>query len=173
MLERLITDAWVPPSSSLGKTCGRTQGPKERFHKELRGAPVKAFNSSLILFETLARARRLGEWATIIARNPWFQRKIVSFFGSQLSTIKHQPFLLSYSYTALEPFQYAKSCGWKTVLVQIDPGPEEERIVAEEVARVPVLGGKWQPAPVDYWKSWREECELADRIVINSEWSRQ
>ena len=28
---------------------------------------------------------------------------------------------------------------------QIDPGPEEERIVAEEVARVPELAGGWQP----------------------------
>src|SRR5262249_23556721 len=28
-------------------------------------------------------------------------------------------------------------------------------------------------APANYWDSWREECELADRIVVNSEWSRQ
>ena len=30
---------------------------------------------------------------------------------------------VSYSYTALEPFRYAKANGWKTLLVQIDPGP--------------------------------------------------
>ena len=58
---------------------------------------------------------------------------------------------LSYSYTALEPFRYAKAHGWKTLLVQIDPGPEEERIVAEEAARVPELAGDWQPAPPEYW----------------------
>ena len=81
--------------------------------------------------------------------------------------------LLSYSYTALEPFRYAKAHGWKTVLVQIDPGPEEERIVAEEAARVPQLAGDWQPAPPEYWAFWREECKLADRIVVNSEWSRE
>ena len=83
------------------------------------------------------------------------------------------PILLSYSYTALEPFRYAKANGWKTLLVQIDPGPEEERIVAEEAARVPQLAGDWQPAPPEYWASWREECKLADRIVVNSEWSRE
>ena len=80
---------------------------------------------------------------------------------------------MSYSYTALEPFRYAKAHGWKTVLVQIDPGPEEERIVAEEAARVPELAGGWQPAPAEYWASWREECKLADRILVNSEWSRE
>jgi glycosyltransferase involved in cell wall biosynthesis len=58
------------------------------------------------------------------------------------------------------------------VLVQIDPGLEEERIVAEEATRVPELAGDWQPAPPEYWSNWREECNLADRIVVNSEWSR-
>jgi glycosyltransferase involved in cell wall biosynthesis len=57
--------------------------------------------------------------------------------------------------------------------VQIDPGPEEEKIVAGESARVPELAGEWHPAPAEYWAFWREECELADRIVVNSEWSRE
>jgi glycosyltransferase involved in cell wall biosynthesis len=48
----------------------------------------------------------------------------------------------------------------------------EEAIVAEEVARVPELASSWQPAPAEYWDSWQEECNLADRIVVNSEWSR-
>jgi glycosyltransferase involved in cell wall biosynthesis len=127
----------------------------------------------LVLFETLARARGLRGWAKIIPRNDWFQRKVVSYLRSQLSTLNYQPILLSYSYTALEPFRYAKANGWKTVLVQIDPGPEEEKIVAEEVARVPTLGRGWQPAPAEYWAFWREECKLVDRIVVNSEWSRK
>ena len=171
MLAYLLTDAWVPPSSFLAKLCGHRL--TDRFHNELSDAHVMAFNSSLILFETFARARGLGEWQRIIARNHWFQRKVVSFLRYRLSTTNYQPILLSYSYTALEPFRYAKSHGWKTVLVQIDPGPEEERIVAEEAARVPALANEWQPAPAEYWPSWREECELADRIVVNSEWSRK
>src|SRR6266403_4362658 len=172
MLEYLLTDAWVQPSSLFAKLCGRRSKLRDRFHNELYDARVKAFTWSSILFETLARAGDLSGWAGIIARNRWFQRKVVSYLRSQLSTIDSQPVLLSYSYTALEPFRYAKAQGWKTVLVQIDPGPEEESIVAEEVARVPELAGDWQPAPAEYWASWRKECELADRIVVNSEWSR-
>ncbi len=173
MLEYLLTDAWVRPSSFLVKICPRESKLRERFHNELRDSPVAAFNSSLIVFEALARARGFRRWARIIARNSWFQRNVVFFLRSQLSTINYQPILLSYSYTALEPFRYAKAHGWTTVLVQIDPGPEEEAIVAEEAARVPELAAGWQPVPAEYWASWREECKLADRIVANSESSRK
>jgi len=185
MLGSLVTDAWVPPSSLLAKCCGHSSKFRHRFHSELRDARVKAFNSSLVLFEMLAGARDLAVWPKILARNRWFQRKVVSFLRSHLrkgawlprsftlSTLNSQLVLCSYSYTALEPFRYAKSRGWKTLLVQIDPGPEEERIVAEETAREPELAGKWHPAPPEYWAFWREECKLADRIVVNSEWSRE
>jgi len=157
----------------LAKLCGETSRLRERFHDELRDARVKAFNLSSFRFETLARLRGLSVWESVIARNRWFQRKVVSYLRCQLSTIDSQPVFSSYSYAALEPFRYAKAQGWKTVLVQIDPGPEEEAIVAEEIARVPELAGNWQPAPPEYWHNWREECEYADRIVVNSEWSRE
>ncbi|HEX3586054.1 MAG TPA: glycosyltransferase family 4 protein [Candidatus Angelobacter sp.] len=184
-LDCLLTDAWVPRSSLLARSLGRGSKLAERFHNELGDARVIEFNSSLILFETSTRVRRLKEWQKIIARNQWFQRKVVAFLRSQLrkgawlprsfslSTSDSQPILLSYSYTALEPFRYAKSRGWKTLLVQIDPGPEEERIVAEETAREPQLAADWQAAPPEYWAFWCEECKLADRIVVNSEWSAE
>jgi len=174
MLSCLLTDAWIPPGSLLAKLCGRRSNLAARFHDELHDARVRAFNSSLILFETLARARGLGGWTKIIARNRWFQGKVVSCLSAcDLSRADSQPVLLSYSYTALEPFQYAKAHGWKALLVQIDPGPEEETIVAAEAARAPELASDWQPAPAEYWACWREECHLADRIVVNSEWSRE
>ena len=171
LLDRLVTDAWVRPSSFLGRLAESKFA--DRFHNELSGSCVAAFNSSLILFELLAHARRLGEWEKITARNRWFQHNVFSFLRSELTALSSELILLSYSYTALEPFRYARSCGWKTVLVQIDPGPEEERIVAEEVVRVPALAGRWKLAPAKYWASWREECDLADAVVVNSEWSRE
>jgi len=174
MLGCLLTDVWVLPCSFLAKACGRRSKLAERFHNQLRGARVKAFNPSLILFETLARARGLRGWPKIIARNRWFQRKIVAALTSDFRYLtSDSPVLLSYSYTALGLFRFAKSRGWKTLLVQIDPGPGEEAIVAEEAARVPELASGWHPAPSEYWASWREECKLADRVVVNSEWSRE
>ena len=82
--------------------------------------------------------------------------------------------VFSYSYAARQLFRYAKSRGWRTVLGQIDPGPEEERIVSEEFAREGErLGAQWQPAPRLYWELWREEVALADRVMVNSDWSRE
>jgi glycosyltransferase involved in cell wall biosynthesis len=173
MLDYLVTDAWISPSSAFSKLCGRSSKLQNRFHGDLRDARVKAFNSSLLFFEMLSGARDSKGWSKILDRNQWFQRNVVSFLRSQRSTLNSQLVLCSYSYTALEPFRCAKANGWKTVLVQIDPGPEEERIVAEEAARVPQLAANWQPAPPEYWDLWREECKLADRIVVNSEWSRE
>jgi glycosyltransferase involved in cell wall biosynthesis len=194
MLGSLVTDAWVPPTSILRIVGERRSEIRDRWHEELKKATVTSFNWSLIAFELLARARRLRGWPLIVARNRWFQRNVVNALTSlaagasakaadigppwhAVTKCRRQtsdsPILCSYSYTALEPFRYAKAHGWKTVLVQIDPGPEEERIVAEEAARVPELVGAWQPAPPEYWDSWREECKLADRIVVNSEWARE
>ena len=171
-LDWLVTDAWVPPSSLLAKIYGRRL--TDRFHNDLSDAHVMAFNSSVILFEMFSRTRRIGEWQKIVGRNRWFQRTVVHALTSDIGPqTSDSTILLSYSYTALEPFRYAKSRGWKTVLAQIDPGPVEEAIVAEEVARVPESAGSWHPAPAEYWACWREECELADRIVVNSEWSRE
>ena len=124
-----------------------------------------AFNSSLILFETLARARGLQRMGKnncaqpLVSTQSRFVSSLLSTLNSQLSTV-----LLSYSYTALEPFRHAKSQGWKTVLVQIDPGPEEERIVAEEVARVPELAGDWQPAPAEYWDHGGRSASLPTEL---------
>ncbi len=174
MLSSLITDAWAPPASILRIVGERRSEIRGRWHEELQGATVTSFNWSLIAFEILARARSLNGWPKILARNQWFQRKVVGVLTSDIGHLtSDSPILLSYSYTALEPFRYAKSRGWKTLLVQIDPGPEEERIVAEEAARVPQLSADWQAAPPEYWDLWRKECKLADRIVVNSEWSRE
>ena len=88
LLEWLLTDTWIAPQSLLGKLCGHRSKLKQRFHNELRDARVKAFTSSLLMFETLARARGVSGWARIIAR-----RSVVSAQGrflSSLSTLNSQ-----------------------------------------------------------------------------------
>ena len=160
MLARVITDSW---QSRFGS----------RFHPDLSEAHVTAFNASLMGFELLARGRRLNDWHKVIARNEWFQRKAMAHLAnSKLPAPTSELVLFSYSYAAREIFRFAKQRGWKTVLGQIDPGPVEEKIVAEEAARVPGLAGDWQPVPPEYWENWQEECSLADHIIVNSEWSR-
>jgi glycosyltransferase involved in cell wall biosynthesis len=79
---------------------------------------------------------------------------------------------MAYSYAALKIFKLARARGWRTVLGQIDPGPPEERIVGRLYEENAVHRGSWRPPPRRYWSNWREECALADRIVVNSAWSQ-
>lgn len=173
-LAHLITDAWVPPQSALNLLPSPLLAKlRDRFHPDLTQASVHAFTSSLIRFELAQRIKKISGWERIIARNDWFQQQTVQTFNVITPRLNACPTLFAYSYAALELFRYAKSRGWRTILGQIDPGPVEEKLVFEEHARQPSYQANWQPAPPDYWVNWREECSLADRIVVNSLWSSQ
>jgi glycosyltransferase involved in cell wall biosynthesis len=69
------------------------------------------------------------------------------------------------------PFTEAKRRGALCILGQIDPGPREEEIVAEQTAAYRHLAPPDEKAPAEYWRLWREEIELADKIIVNSPWS--
>jgi glycosyltransferase involved in cell wall biosynthesis len=156
MLNELITDLWMR-SGSFG-----------RFHPELSQAHVTAPNLSSLLFEL--KTRRLSGWDLIYRRNDWFQRRALDHLKKQSSNATRTVF--AYSYAAEHIFKFARDRGWKTVLGQIDPGRADERIVAGANERFAAERNGWEPAPAEYWKSWRIECELADHIVVNSAWSQ-
>jgi glycosyltransferase involved in cell wall biosynthesis len=171
-LDHLLTDAWAPPTSILRIVGDNRSQIRDRWHEELKETTVTSFNWSLIAFEFFAQARRLHGWPLIIARNRWFQQKVVDCLsGYKPRTDNRKPIVFGYSYAAREIFHFAKSRGWKTVLGQIDPGPFEEKIVVAEAERQASLAPSWTRAPAQYWESWREECDLADWIIVNSQWS--
>jgi glycosyltransferase involved in cell wall biosynthesis len=173
-LAHLITDAWVTPESPFGfLPFLPTKALKERFHPELKQASVYAFNLSLIQFEISQKLTKNSGWEKTIARNQWFQAQTIKTLAKLAPQLKTPAILFSYSYAALEIFRFAKQQGWLTILGQIDPGPLEEEIVSQEYQRYPQYRGNWEPVPADYWQSWREECQLADYILVNSHWSRQ
>jgi len=58
------------------------------------------------------------------------------------------------------------------VLGQIDPGPVEEEIVRTEHEIHPEFVSDWRSAPSKYWQNWGQELELADKILVNSDWAR-
>jgi glycosyltransferase involved in cell wall biosynthesis len=173
-LRCLATDAWVHPGSPH-RIFGRRL--RNRYHPELKNSLVKSFTASLIAFELRARFQGKSGWPLIMARNAWFQDGVTRWLSGCVSAgswAGNSPSVVfGYSYAALEIFRFAKRQGWPCVLGQIDPGPVEERIVSELRAEYPDLASSWKRAPERYWKDWREECELADRILVNSTWSRE
>jgi len=100
-------------------------------------------------------------------RNEWFQRQALAQLEHTKGNGRQTVF--AYSYAAREIFQFARARGWRTVLGQIDPGPADEGIISDLHNK---CGAEWKSAPVEYWNDWRDECSLADQIVVNSAWSR-
>ena len=157
LLRELITDLWIRPRT-WPKWRNKLNG---RFHPDLTGACVSAPNAAALAFELKAQATGLNGWELIGTRNEWFQNLALDRLKRRVGELGQEPVtIFAYSYAAERIFEFARTRGWRTVLGQIDPGPAEEQRIAGST-----------PAPENYWRRWRAECELADQIVVNSEWS--
>ena len=155
LLDEFITDIWIRFMN--------------RFHPDLAGARIIAPNLPALTFELKASFARENGWSLISRRNQWFQKQAVDQLARNHNG-NHTVF--AYSYAAKQIFELARARGWRTVLGQIDPGPAEERIVSDLQRTSPIKHTHWEPAPRAYWANWRDECSLADQIVVNSEWSK-
>jgi glycosyltransferase involved in cell wall biosynthesis len=172
-LELLITDAWAPPESVWRRLPGQpARRLSERYHHELASAPIRAFTPSLVAREMVWRSRE-GGWDTLIRRNKWFGGRATTALAGVSDDVDGPTVVFAHSYCAREVFTYARSRGWTTVLGQIDPGPEHFRLLRTLAERHAEYGPAPSAPPQRYFDDWREECRLADWIVVNSEWSRE
>jgi len=96
-------------------------------------------------------------------------------FAGAVARLKLPPHkvFFGYSYASLEMLAAEKKRGVFTVLDQIDPGAAEFRLVVEEMRLHPELAGPPPEFPAAYYERNQREWELADVILVNSEWSRQ
>ncbi len=162
----LLTDVWASPSrKSLLPARWR-----QRFHTELSDMPVHAWTASAAWLQARLRLKRCSLWEQNIQTNAWFQKKVCRLLPSLVRRHRKPPVVFAYSYAASKIFEVAKELGCLTILGQIDPGPVEMRIVQELERQQGAFLSEWPPE--SYWEQWRVECSLADRIVVNSEWSR-
>jgi glycosyltransferase involved in cell wall biosynthesis len=145
---------------------------RERYSADLASAPVAAFTASLLAHEGAWRLQGLNDWRLAIARNRWFQARAARALDAAVANGDATTVVFAHSYAALEIFRRARTRGWTTVLGQIDPGEAHLQTLREVADRWPEFGPRLPEPPADYFRDWREECRLADRIVVNSEWSR-
>jgi glycosyltransferase involved in cell wall biosynthesis len=143
----------------------------QRHHPELATAPVRSFTRSLIGQELLWRLQGRRDWDLFMARNRWFQRRAAAALPAMADD--QGVMVFAHSYAAGQIFREAKQRGWTTVLGQIDPGPEHYALQERLTAFGSEFAAHGSAPPPAYFDGWRVECELADRIVVNSEWSRQ
>ncbi len=172
-LGALLTDFWIPPGSLIGCLPG-TQKLRDRYHPDIAPKSVWAPNFASLLFEVKQRFRKNAFWTRIQNRDHSFQQQVIPQLHRLANSLNGdaQPTLFSYSYAAHDLFREAKQLGWKTVLGQIDPGPAEHELVGKLRDLFPNWNHSILPKPTQrYWDNWRKECDLADEIIVNSNWS--
>jgi len=170
-LDTLVTDLWVPPGSLLAQFAVGPLGRRlrDRFHRELPPHKVCAHP-----WQALAWEARNGLLASsgdrVLARNLWWAETAAEALHQRAKPSLR--FVFTYCYEARSVFRAARELGMAPILGQIDPGPVEDRKVAELVRRWPDYRTSFQPGEPSYYKSWRDECDLAAQVVVNSQWSR-
>jgi glycosyltransferase involved in cell wall biosynthesis len=173
-LKMMVTDAWTRPGSPVPHLPG--QLPRrlaERSHPDLESADVRDLTLSLIRQELEWRFNRKSDWDLHMARNEWFQAGAAKVLEQYEAPPTERVVVFAHSYSALAIFRLARARGWTTVLGQIDPGEEHFAIVRRLADAAPQYGPAPIGPPIQYFEHWREECALADHIVVNSNWSRQ
>ena len=181
-LTALCTDIWVTPRSLAGRLApiagARGASFRERYDPVLANAKVLSGSPFKAALKGRGASRR-GEreyWQSIMDANCRFgatMSRNLKRYGLLKAAGAHnrKPAVFAYSYAAREIFETAKKSGCLTVLGQIDPGPVEDDIVAAVAAQHGFNDdGRGRP-PAEYWANWREECEIADVIAVNSQWS--
>ncbi|ABG58151.1 glycosyltransferase family 4 protein [Cytophaga hutchinsonii] len=170
-LDMLITDTWIGsgctrylltllPVRALRSLAGR-------YSKDISSQKVRSFGFFFLLLEFYLRFKHTYGWALIMKRDRQFQLRAVNKMHESVQA----NCVFGISYTALECFKIARQKGMKTILFQVDPGIEEELIVSDLLNTYASVTS-WEPAPEVYWERWKQECSLADRIMVNSEWSK-
>lgn len=164
-LERCVTDAWLSKSAA---NIVRPLAPSlaERRSDRLPDPLVASNTLGRLVFDTRLRLTKRDIWTGIMERNEWFGRWVMKQAAKPPATS-----VFSYSYTARLPFAEARIRGARCILGQIDPGPREVEVVHEKTAAYRHLAYPEENPPEEYWRLWREEVELADKIVVNSPWS--
>ncbi len=166
-LDRLFTDSWMSVTGSWIL---------KPFLPSLAGRRRSVIPDSLVRSRTLGRIwkdveirfRKEGAWEGIMRRNEWFGRWVTEEMEDMPSTT-----VFSFAYTARKPFQAAGKRGVLKILDQIDGAWREENLWRELSSSYHSLEMAVDRAPKIYWDLWREELDMADVIVVNSEWSKK
>lgn len=175
-LERLYTDFWASaPWRLIGKLTGKSSL-ATRFHPDLKGASVTAFN-----FQALkaSRQRFTNPYDGFLKVGAAFGRDVVEDLDANASTLAFslQPsafplVFFGYDTGFLEPAQWVKARGGKTIVCQMDPARYEVDLVKEEEKRWPGWAKRSVEIPEAYYRRREEEWAVADLVMVNSEWTK-
>lgn len=181
-LERLYTDFWASaPWRLLGKMTGKS-ALAARFHPDLATARVTGFNIQGL---KTARQRYSNPYDRFLQVGEAFGRDVVKaldsrpspLVGSPTSAFSFSPSALppiffSYDTGFLEPARWVKSRGGKAIVCQMDPARFEVDLVKAEEKRWTGWARHSVGVPETYFGRREAEWEVADLVMVNSEWTK-
>lgn len=181
----LYTDFWAwTPWRIFGKVTGKGSL-ATRFHPELADASVTAFNfkalkASRQRFENpyegfLQVGRQFGEMVVKDLEKSK-RGKVESGNGVldfSFSPLAFPSIFFNYDTGFLEPAQWIKSRGGKSIVCQMDPSRYEVDLVKAEERRWPGWAKRSVEVPEAYFRRREEEWAVADLVMVNSEWTKQ
>ena len=173
MLAKLVVDWYAPANPLLRLIVGYGFGYRRKAALAARSVEIPA---SMVLAKRFTGL--LGKWKQSVRkpRKSAYETNMevdIAFTESVArSKLPMHDIFFGYSYMSLEMLKLERERNVLTILDQIDPGPFEFRLVAEEMANNPRLAGVPPEYPGKYYERLRQEWDAADVILVNSEWCR-
>jgi glycosyltransferase involved in cell wall biosynthesis len=167
-LSALLADTWVTKTEAKAL---RSLAPNlaARRNDAIPDSLVHRANAGRFVYEGRVRLQRMTSWDACMYRISWFGK----WCARQLESCDGET-LFSYSYNAQWPFAVAKKSGMCCLLDLIDLAWMEEEMTRRLAADYLELDlGQTIDAPKEYWDGLRREIEMADKIIVNSEWSKR
>lgn len=167
-LSALLADSWVTAGEArLLKPLAPNVA--ARRSEKIPDALVRRANAGRFVYEARVRLQRMNPWDACMYRISWFGK----WCANRVEAIDGKT-VVSYSYNAQWPFEAARKKGMRCVLDLIDLAWMEEDITRRAAANYLALDlGQTIDAPKEYWDGLRREIKMADKIVVNSEWSKR
>lgn len=171
LLSALVTD-WYAPSSKLSKLALSFLGSagQRMLAAEAHDLPPLLIKHSRTktLFERILERGDSGSYDRYLKSDAQFASHSARLLAKDTTRFS---VVFAYSYAALELLEFAKKGGKQSILLQIDPGPKEFLLVDEEARRWPSYAPKPPKFPSEYYARLSREWDLADRIIVNSDWT--
>ena len=176
-LQLFFTDVWCWHGRSLlRRGAAGFRAFATRYNAGLPAGKVNSFNRRSILRRAWLHFRKSqmspDEQADFFVQyGEWFATQVRDRLARQHLNPERDCFF-GFNTNSLETLELLKQKKIFTIVDQIDPGRVEEDMVLAEAKRWP--GWEEIPGrlPETYWQRLRQEWELADAVLVNSEWSR-
>jgi glycosyltransferase involved in cell wall biosynthesis len=175
-LDHFFTDVWWTGKSKWTKRLPGGEALTHRFHPDLPPERVTGFNRFGIYHAALRMFRGKPKSAAqlyteFVRIGEGFARRVNRALDRlHLDPASSAAFLFSTG--ALETCQYLKEQKIPIIVDQLDPARLDEQMVQAEIERWPGWEEFPGKVPEIYYSRLEGEWRLADRVIVNSNWSR-